>query len=120
MSILADCSFHSEDSPSDQVGIGNTIIPLGACRRDVKPLLKSIGASGRGVVNRNVLTTDWAGRKNDKCTYPSHEGPKKKLANPRRATAAMSIEIYEIHGRVVPIGSGENALGSLKLTVNKD
>lgn len=33
--------------------------------------------------------------------------------------AAMSIEIYEIHGTVVPIGSGENTLGSLKLTVNK-
>ena len=39
MTILVNCSFHSEGSPCDQVGIG-----------DVKPLLKSIGASGRGVV----------------------------------------------------------------------
>ena len=69
--------------------------------------------------HRNILTTDWSGRKNDKCTYPSHEGPKKKLANQRPATAAMSIEIYETHGTVVPIGSGENTLGSSNLTVTR-
>ena len=55
------CSFHSEGSPCDQVGIGNTIIPLTACTRDDKPLLKTIGASGRSVVSEDDLILNRAG-----------------------------------------------------------
>ena len=55
------CSFHSQDSPCDQVGIGNTIIPLAACTRDVKPLLKTIGASGRSFVSEDLLIPNRAG-----------------------------------------------------------
>ena len=147
MSILVSCSFHSEDSPCDQVGIGNTIIPLPAFTRDVKPLLKTIGASGRTVVSeddlilnragyfrvtpeqkaamtvcpkhRNSLTKDWVGRKTNKCAYPSYEGPQKKLPNPRRVTTTMSIKIYDLHGKVVPIGSGK-VLNTLKWTGKRE
>ena len=132
------CSFISDESPCDNVGIGTSIMPLVACNRDMNPLLESIGVSSSSVVSeadllmnragyftvspqekaamtvcpkhRKSLTSDWAGRKSNKCAYPFHKGEKRKLAKPRRVNAIMSTEIYDEHRIVVPIGSGKNRI----------
>lgn len=136
MSVLMRCSFFTEDSPCDNIGIGNEVTPLLACSQDIKRLLETIGASGRSgpitesdlILNRagyftvtseqkktmivcpkhrKLLTTDWAGRKVNKCAHPYHKGQLKSEKKPRRVNAAMSVEIYEIYHVVVPIGSGK-------------
>ena len=53
------------------------------------------------------LTTDWAGRKSNTCSYPSHPGPRKTIKKPRCVNATLSEEIYRFHHATVPIGSGK-------------
>lgn len=57
--------------------------------------------------HRKKLTTDWAGRKSNTCSYPSHRGPRKTIRKPRRVNAILSEEIYQFHHATVPIGSGK-------------
>ena len=111
MSVLVQCSFSTHDSPCDNTGIGNEATPLLVCSQDIKPLLETIGASGRSgpiterdlILNRagyfsvtseqenamiicpkhrKLLTTDWAGRKVNKCAHPSHKGQLKSQKKP--------------------------------------
>ena len=56
--------------------------------------------------HRKKLTTDWAGRKSNTCSYPTHRGPRKSMTKPRRVNVTLSEEIYQIHHATVPIGSG--------------
>lgn len=60
--------------------------------------------------HRKKLTTDWAGRKSNTCSYPTHRGPRKSIQKPRRVNATLSEEIYQIHHATVPIGSGKYKL----------
>ena len=57
--------------------------------------------------HRKKLTTDWAGRKSNTCSYPSHREPRKTIKKPRRVNATLSEEIYRFHHATVPIGSGK-------------
>ena len=56
--------------------------------------------------HRKKLTSDWAGRKSNTCSYPTHRGAHKSMKKPRRVNATLSEEIYQIHHATVPIGSG--------------
>ena len=56
--------------------------------------------------HRLDLTTNWPGRKVERCCYPDHEGTKRGLKLPRRVKADMSAEIFVLFNAVVPIGSG--------------
>ena len=56
--------------------------------------------------HRKKLTADWAGRKSNTCSYPTHRGPRKSMTKPRRVNVTLSEEIYQIHHATVPIGSG--------------
>ena len=60
------------------------------------------------------LTTDWAGRKSNTCSYPSHRGPRKTIRKPRRVNAILSEEIYQFHHATVPIGSGKYNLCAVR------
>lgn len=53
------------------------------------------------------LTTDWPGRKNYICSYPAHQGLKKRLSLPRRVNAKISAEIFVEFKETVLIGAGE-------------
>ena len=61
-----------------------------------------------GPSHRKKLTADWAGRKSNTCSYPTHRGPRKRITKPRRINATLSEEIYQIHHAKVPIGSGKH------------
>ena len=134
MSEFVHCSFASPDSICSLEGTGKTIIPLLACKSDMTSHLVSLGVSSREDVSevnlilnraglfivteeeklplticprhRKILTTDWAGRKCNTCSYPTHRGPKKGIKKVRRVNATMSAQIYQIHHSTVPIGSG--------------
>lgn len=101
MSETISCSFTSEASSCSLDGIGGKIIPLVACKTDMKLHLLSLGVSKRRggedtmteiqlILNRaglfstsneelyslticprhrKQLTIDWAGRKNNVCSY---------------------------------------------------
>ena len=60
--------------------------------------------------HRKKLTTDWAGRKSNTCSYPTHQGPRKSMKKPRRINATLSEEIFQMHHATVPIGSGKYKL----------
>ena len=64
--------------------------------------------------HRKKLTTDWAGRKSNTCSYPSHRGPRKTIKKPRRVNATLSEEIYQFHQATVPIGSGKYKSGAAR------
>ena len=64
--------------------------------------------------HRKKLTTDWAGRKSNTCSYPSHRGPRKTIRKPRRVNAILSEEIYQFHHATVPIGSGKYNLCAVR------
>ena len=64
--------------------------------------------------HRKKLTTDWAGRKSNTCSYPSHRGPQKTIKKPRRVNAILSEEIYQFHHVTVPIGSGKYKLCAVR------
>lgn len=64
--------------------------------------------------HRKKLTTDWAGRKSNTCSYPSHRGPRKTIMKPRRVNATLSEEIYQFHHATVPIGSGKYKLSAAR------
>ena len=49
------------------------------------------------------LPTDWAGRKRNACTYPTHRGPRKSIKKAYRINGGMSEVIHEIHDATVPI-----------------
>ena len=57
--------------------------------------------------HRKLLTTDWAGRKSNTCSYPSHRGPRRAIKKPRRVNATLSEEIYRFHHATVPISSSK-------------
>lgn len=135
MSESVHCSFASPESICSLEGIGKKIIPLLACKSDMTSHLVSLGVGSREedlnevnlILNRaglfvvteeeklqlticprhrKTLTTDWAGRKSNTCSYPTHRGPKKGIKKVRRVNASMSAQIYQIHHCTVPIGSG--------------
>ena len=64
--------------------------------------------------HRKKLTTDWAGRKSNTCSYPSHRVPRKTIRKPRRVNAILSEEIYQFHHVTVPIGSGKYNLCAVR------
>ena len=57
--------------------------------------------------HRRELTVDWPGRKRQTCGYPTHKGKRKQIRNPRRVNFAMSHEIFNRHGAMVPAGTGK-------------
>ena len=57
--------------------------------------------------HRRDLTVDWRGRKSSTCCYPSHEGQRKQVKDPRRVNYATSTEIFALHNAAVPVGSSE-------------
>ena len=65
--------------------------------------------------HRRDLTTDWAGRKGKTCCYPTHQGHKKQIQQPRRVTATMSAEILMRHNVAVPIGAGKMCAMNFKV-----
>lgn len=44
--------------------------------------------------HRKDLTTDWPGHKGQICSYPAHEGLKKRINHPQWVNAGMSAEIF--------------------------
>lgn len=64
--------------------------------------------------HRRELTVDWRGRKSSTCCYPSHKGHRKQVKDPRRVNYAVSKEIFSLYNAVVPVGSGECLLITLK------
>ena len=60
------------------------------------------------------LTTDWAGRKSDTCSYPSHRGPRKSIRKPRRVNVTLSEEIYQFHHTTIVIGLGKYKLCAVR------
>ena len=57
--------------------------------------------------HRKKLTTDWAGRKSNRCSYPSHRGLRKTIKKPCCVNGTLSEEIYQFHHATVPIDSGK-------------
>ena len=57
--------------------------------------------------HRRELTVDWAGRKSNTCSYPSHRGPRKQMKNVRRINISISEEVFARYQISVPIGSGK-------------
>lgn len=64
--------------------------------------------------HRKKLTIDWAGRKSNTCSYPTHRGPRKTIKKPRRVNTTLSEEIYQFHHATVPIGSGKCKLSAAR------
>ena len=57
--------------------------------------------------HRRELTVDWAGRKSNTCSYPSHRGPRKQMKNVRRINVSISEEVFARYQISVPVGSGK-------------
>ena len=64
--------------------------------------------------HRRDLTVDWRGRKSSTCCYPSHKGQCKYVKDSRRVNYTVSKEIFALHNAVVPVGSSECLLITLK------
>ena len=60
--------------------------------------------------HRKKLTTDWAGRKSNTCSYPSHRGPRKTI----KETAPRKRHLVTFHQATVPIGSGKYKSGAAR------
>ena len=56
--------------------------------------------------HRYELTTHYQ-KLSSVCLYPTHQGERKKLKNPRRVNRQVSDEIYTLFHTQVPIGSGK-------------
>ena len=62
--------------------------------------------------HRRELTVDWSGRKRKTCGYPTHQGQRRQMHNPRRINFATSLEIFNRRGDTVPAGTGMLSLFS--------
>ena len=111
MSLSVNCSFSSLDSPCNHVGIRSEIIPLMACKIDIKPQLESLGASSRSrdleIPSESDLILNQAGhftvapdQKAAMTICPKHRKAMTTAWAGRKVTRCS----YQI---VVPIGSGK-------------
>jgi len=46
--------------------------------------------------HRSMFSTLWQGRKINTCTYPTHNGQRRKIPSPRRVNSKISSEIYRM------------------------